>query len=420
MIDSDFLELARKLGKGQRAVNEELTDLVRGVFPAKTQNRWDALIGQLEAINTPKQYETLPALDDRGRRADIDRRITEVRRGNAKIFRALLLKWLFWRDEEKARALFREWREAIAADYVDPSIDDRRHRLKPWRIANAAAQQEARERIEREAAARTGRLDLSHLDITYVPEEISSLDRLTDLDLSATKLESLASLAPAPSIDRLAISHSRIKRLYAPHSCREVKELNALDTYLTDLEGLDSFPMLERLYVWKNELFASLAGIEENQHIAELAIHNNPRVDNIYPLMRISSLTRLDMVYTDVKTLGGLENSQSLRILSCGGGPLKSLSGVEACENLLHVSIKHANPETLRPLARLPKLATISLFRVEVPDDERELWAKRSLVSAKVQYSTIGSIPLNEVPRDREENCLRGLRAYLLKPPVRH
>lgn len=84
-----------------------------------------------------------------------------------------------------------------------------------------------------------------------------------------------------------------------------------------------------------------------------------------------------------------------------------------------HVSIKHANPETLRPLAHLPKLATISLFRVEVPDDERELWAKRSLISAKVQYSTIGSIPLNELPRDREENCLSGLRAYLLKPPVR-
>jgi hypothetical protein len=354
----------------------------------------------------------LPKLNDSGRKKRFSEQFDGVRRGFQPDLRPIILNWFCVYHPNEAREFFQRW----SIEYSETLFAPKGEPVSPPKVTRASdptAHREACDRILREETEQTGHLDLSFLPIAHVPEQISRLKKLKSLDLAGTKIESLASLVACPPIERLNLSHTRIRSLLASEACRSVTELTAMDTRLENLNGAESFPLLEKLYVWKGELFRSMEGIEENAALKELVCNNNPLMRDIYPLMRLRNLESLAISFTDVRSLGGLENSGLLTSLYCGGGALTSLNGIENCLNLRSFQSEWAHLQSLRPLLRCPNLETIKLSMVEVPDEESELWSRRNLKFLSCFKGKIGAISGDELVHDRHGNCLQSLRDRL-------
>jgi len=354
----------------------ELVKLVRSYFPGRVRP-YDSLAEQL----APLAPEGLTVSSNHRRSAEVGVWLTEVRRGNAPEACGTLLRWLWEYHPEEAKQFHEQW--GVPAPQRGTSAYPSPPRAVTDTDPRALAQ------IEREEAEQTGRLSLIGLDVPYLPDQLARLPWLEALDLTSTPLRSLAGLERLPKLTTLNVTDTRLTSIAAPETVRSVEMLICQETHMSDLAGLERFTGLKVLNCERNQMLRSLRGIEACSRLESLSAARTP-IRDLFPLRLLTQLTEINLEFTDIESLAGLEALQELRVLGLQWNRrLQSLAGIEGCRNLRIVHCRHNRIASLDPLAELPHLKILDLDLTTVQLASERFWQSERL---KDVYWTAGSI----------------------------
>ncbi|KAI4828423.1 hypothetical protein KUCAC02_022519 [Chaenocephalus aceratus] len=184
-----------------------------------------------------------------------------------------------------------------------------------------------------------------------LPEELGQLENLTQLDLSNNLLKDLpSSLGRLTSLQKLTLSHNKLSAL--PDSVAQLKNLKLLDcsnNQLTDISAsLSEMLALEQLYLRHNKLRAlpklPAPALKElyvgNNHIEKLEaeqlsclkaislleLRDNKIQTLPEQISTLSTLTRLDLTNNDLSTLpASISLLPDLKVLLLEGNPLRGI-----------------------------------------------------------------------------------------------
>ena len=124
--------------------------------------------------------------------------------------------------------------------------------------------------------------------------------------------------------------------------------LNAIQSQIADLTGLESATGLTTLVAWQNDV-TSLAPIKDLTALTDIRIGNND-IRDIQPLAGLTALTKLGLQrnnISDVSALSGLVNLTWLRLARNPVTDFSPLSGLKA--NITDVDITIPDPDTTHP-----------------------------------------------------------------------
>ncbi|MEM9935988.1 MAG: COR domain-containing protein [Bacteroidota bacterium] len=169
--------------------------------------------------------------------------------------------------------------------------------------------QEVLRRISKNKETQTKRLDLSWLEISKIPEELSECIWLEELYLRFTKIGEIEGLDNLKNLHNLDLS----------------------STQIIDLKGLDNLSNLKRLSL-------------RSTHISELR-----------GLSSLEQLKELDLSFTKVRKLNGIEMLGNLERLFLNSTKVKDLSGIENLTNLKALNISKTEISNLKPLLNFIK-----------------------------------------------------------------
>jgi hypothetical protein len=105
----------------------------------------------------------------------------------------------------------------------------------------------ARERIVHEAVEQTGALDLSGLDLTVLPEEVSRLKHLREFNCSSTQVSDLSPLAGLSALQIFCCSETKVSDLFPLAGLTTLQFLDCAWTLVIDLTPLDELTELQTL-----------------------------------------------------------------------------------------------------------------------------------------------------------------------------
>jgi internalin A len=247
----------------------------------------------------------------------------------------------------------------------------------------------ARRRIAAERAARTGRLDLSHLAIDRLPSELSELFWLRELDCSFTQVNSLAGLEACANLATLNCSRTEISSLAGLEACANLATLDCSGTQIGSLAGLEACANLATLKCSRTEI-SSFAGLEACANLATLDC-SGTEISSLAGLEACANLATLKCWGTQISSLAGLEACANLTELKCWGTQISSLAGLEACANLTELKCWGTQISSLAGLEACANLATLDCSGTEI-SSLAGLEACANLATLKCSHTEISSL----------------------------
>ena len=196
-------------------------------------------------------------------------------------------------------------------------------------MARNEAYREAERRIEKARQEGAGKLDLSSIGLTEVPESIASLTQLQRLDLSNNQLTELPkSIASLTQLQRLDLSNNQLTEL--PKSLASLTQLEWLYlgwNQLTELpelpESIASLTRLKWLYLHKNQLTELPESLAFLIQLQEINLEGNQLTELPESLASLTQLQSLDLSYNQLTELPeSLASLTRLKWLDLGENPL--------------------------------------------------------------------------------------------------
>lgn len=104
-------------------------------------------------------------------------------------------------------------------------------------------------------------LEVSQNELSFVPNQISNISRLEELDLSHNEISEISNIPKKLRV--LKVCSNRVSRVYLP-KLKNLHTLELSDNRLISLEGLSELKSLRYLYLDSNfvETLKSLFGLE--------------------------------------------------------------------------------------------------------------------------------------------------------------
>lgn len=209
---------------------------------------------------------------------------------------------------------------------------------------------EAQRRIAVEAEEKTGKLDLSGLWLERLPEEISRLSHLVELDVSGRydqprlPLESLTPIAALANLVSLNCSLTKVSDLGPISGLLSLTSLECFGAQISNLSPLSELVSLSSLDCCETQ-------------VIELS-----------PLSMLDSLTNLNCSGTEVSDLGPLSALVALEHLSCGATPVCDLEPLSGLVLLSSLDCGGTQVADLTPLSGLASLASLNVPASNVSD----------------------------------------------------
>ncbi len=141
-----------------------------------------------------------------------------------------------------------------------------------------SAYQKAKNRIQRAKQKGATKLDLSRLNLSELPEDISQLTQLQELNLHSNQLTALPeSLGQFSQLQQLYLGANQLTAL--PEALGQLTQLQRLYLHSNQLtalpESLGQLTQLQRLYLSDNQLTALPEALGRLSQLQELELSNN-------------------------------------------------------------------------------------------------------------------------------------------------
>jgi len=242
---------------------------------------------------------------------------------------------------------------------------------------------------------------------------------LREVDLRGSReLESIEALARFTDVHRVSLrACSALRRIDALRALRSLEDLDLTGTLVSDCEPLRGLPKLRRFSFmapkapWDRGILRTLPALTHlwlggDHQISDLnflsGLHSLRFVDlgycnvhDLTPLADLPALTELELGYSSVERLDGLEGVSGLRVLGLAGlkglTDLRPLSGLKALEVLVLDGCTSLTD--LTPLAALPRLETLILLNCTGITDLSPLLGLPSLCGVSTSGSGVKALP---------------------------
>lgn len=147
------------------------------------------------------------------------------------------------------------------------------------------------------------KLDLSNLDLEYLPESICELQNLEEIELSKNNLklpECFKKLSHLKKLAWLDLGENNIDRLPV-----EVNELVQLEGITLDRNKMSDFPKelcnlnnLKLLHLSNNNLKGDIQGIDCLDNLNYLSLANNPEIN--FPILFLRLINLKKLIFLDI------------------------------------------------------------------------------------------------------------------------
>ncbi len=192
-------------------------------------------------------------------------------------------------------------------------------------------------------------------------QELEGLDRLTNLeqlDLYSHHLKKIQGLH-LPSIQKLCIADSQIKRIEGLDQLPNLKELNLFNNQIEKIEGLDRLPALQDLILVDNHI-TTIEGLDYLSNLRYLNLGNN-QITTIGGLEHTHQLQILVLDHNAITTLNGLGSLPNLQELKVNNNQIITINGLEHVPNLLRLDLSSNKITQISGLEPVPNLRYLNL-----------------------------------------------------------
>ena len=228
-------------------------------------------------------------------------------------------------------------------------------------------------------------MNLTRLNLSFVPEEIRDLKRLNTL-IVGENVQDISALSEMRNIRLFSMNEANVNSLQPLAGLTGLRFLEMAKSPIGDLTPLQNLGSLEHLDIAEtqvaslaplNELFAlsyinargsqllDLTGIENMYELRELLISDTPVLD-LSQLNRIDGLNRLEIARTGILTLPDLASHANLELLDLSGTPVSDLTPISQNTDLQILNLSGSGVTDLSKLANLKKLRELDLTDTRV------------------------------------------------------
>ncbi len=212
-------------------------------------------------------------------------------------------------------------------------------------------------------------LRLENCGITTVPS-VNALGRLSTLDLSGNKLESLTETLSDynnSGFEELDVAHNQLTDLNGLETCLNLKKLYAEGNRISDLNGLENCTQLVNVYLTDNQIKDLSILAKSAGHLTSLVISGN-QVSDLAPLQGMRQLMNLIANDNRIEDLTPIASNTTLQMLSFDRNQIKDISAITDLEKLRVFAACGNEISDLSPIVGKPHIAVIDLGSNQITD----------------------------------------------------
>ncbi len=246
---------------------------------------------------------------------------------------------------------------------------------------------------------------------------LMKLDKLLSIDISNSRISDISVLENAIHLQSLNISGTEVTDISVLGKMESLKELYCSNTAINNIQHLTGLRKLSRIYCdntaitaneaanfakensralviydtdalkhWWQELaiywksvFSQQVSISNDPTTEELHeiinmksldLHDNPYLQNLQPVSRLTSLETLNIANTEIIRLDPLFGMTSLKVLNIENTFVSSLKPLEVSNSLRVLNISNSQVEDLAPLENINTLEMIIANNAPISTDD--------------------------------------------------
>ncbi len=196
---------------------------------------------------------------------------------------------------------------------------------------------EALERIREAKRSNSSWLDLSRLELTEIPSEISTLTQLTNLDLQKNRLTEIKSLEQLTLLTELDLSENKLVEIKGLEQLTQLINLSLSRNQLTEVKGLERLTRLIKLYLYSNCL-KEIKGLAQLTQLTTIYLYDN-QIREIKGLEELNQLTTLHFSNNNLTEIKGLQNLKKLTRLYLQENQIAEIKGLEQLTQLSYLRL---------------------------------------------------------------------------------
>ena len=219
---------------------------------------------------------------------------------------------------------------------------------------------EALNRITKAKDSASKSLDLSGLNLTAIPTQISELTKLNYLNLRENHIVNITNLDKLVNLTKLHLDYNNIDKIQGLESLNNLIELNLAHNEIKEIEGLKSKFELGILYL-QNNLITEIKGLDSLKNLFDLSLENNHIIE-IKGLESLKNLSNLNLGDNQIQEINGLTNLKHLQSLNLCNNLLNSIENLESLKNLTSLYLHKNQITDIKCLEKLRQLRYFWVF----------------------------------------------------------
>lgn len=255
------------------------------------------------------------------------------------------------------------------------SSSDRMEVLRTWTM------------IEECRLNKCGELDFSDVTLSWLPEEVRDLKRVSSIILGRN-MSDVTALTDTKNIRTIIAADSLLSDIGPLETLTGLKTLELQDSRLSDLTPIAGLAAMEHLSVANTQVFdlapiRELYGLEfldiSSTRIADLEpitelyqlksiLLNESGVMDLSFLTRLSGLERIEAANTQLRILPNLAVNTQLAHLDISSTEISDLTPIRDLRNLTYLNLQGTQVQDLSALAKMTKLRTLDLRGTLIKD----------------------------------------------------
>ncbi|CAL6090682.1 Leucine_rich repeats-containing protein [Hexamita inflata] len=171
------------------------------------------------------------------------------------------------------------------------------------------------------------------------PTTFNSLN-LTNIDISETNIQNLHFTIPLQYLQALSITESSLSSLSGIQNHKYLKKLTIQNTKIQNLDYLQDLPLLLFLDLQNNKQFIEFGSIKNIQSLRSIDLQYTA-IESLIGLDQITNLEIIDLSFTDIQSFIGVKNLVRLQKICANETQLTSFMGLQNIPRIQEIQIKN-------------------------------------------------------------------------------
>jgi internalin A len=217
----------------------------------------------------------------------------------------------------------------------------------------------ARQRIKECLKYRRMSLDLSFLNLSEIPKEISELFFIVELNLDNNQITKIENLDKLTKISKINLSNNQILKIENLEKLLVLTELNLSKNKISKIEGLGNLININELNLSNNQI-TRIEELDRLIKVDNLSLSFN-QISKIEGLNKLYAISRLDLSNNLIHKIEGLDQLTNIQGLSLSFNRIYKIEGLRSLKNITFLDLTGNFITKIEDLDRLEKITFLKL-----------------------------------------------------------